>query len=302
MPGIILVEWRANCRSWEGGRDWMKTWGEYYHAIASRMALFRESNRHLAEVSDLQPGMTVVDLACGSGLTALAALDRVPDGLKLYLVDASASMVDAARANVGGRAHAYMVGDAEQVAGLVPEKADRLLCNLSFGQFRNPDRVLAAIRPLLKPTGRLCFTLSGTYFNTGGDVVSPQWALIHLLHRQGLLPRGLPAVDRLPNQRSVEGTLTDAGFKPFHCAVHEITSSVPETEPGGELHNLVRLQPPLPGDDLQTAVHRTLALLPDLASALTELHPRWRVVSFMAQPALTPEEMLRSKFGERFPS
>lgn len=275
-----------------------QTWGEYYQAIASQMALYRQSNRRLAELADLRPGMAVLDLACGSGLTSLAALNEVPEGLRLYLADSSPAMIAEAKRQVGDRAAAYHVADAVEIAGFVPEKLDRVLCNLSLWYFSKPEAVLEQCRKLLKPTGRLCFSLLGTYFNTGGGVVSPQWAYVRELHERGELPRALPEVERLPNQRSIEGTLNGVRFKPFHYSMQEIETTAPETEPGGELHNWLRLYPALGGETREEAVARSLAPLPDLAEAIAAWRPRWRVVHFMAQPAISPEEALQLKFGQ----
>lgn len=279
----------------------MTTWGQYYHQIASQMALYRESNRRLCELAELRPGMTVVDLAAGTGLTSLAALEQVPEGLNLIAVDASPSMLDEARRNLGDRVQAYHVADAAEGAGLIETKVDRLLCNMSLWTFPNPEGVLASWREKIKPTGRLCFNLFGTYFNAGGDVVSPQYALIQELHRRGELSRGLPQVDRLPNQRSIEGTLGSARYKPFSFELQEIESAQPETEAAGELYNLMRLTPALPGRDHHEAVARTLALLPELGEAIAAAKPRWRVAHFMAQPSISPEEMLMARFGDRLP-
>lgn len=275
----------------------MATWGQYYHEIASQMAIYRETNRRLCELAELKPGMTVVDLGCGSGLTSLAALGQVPEGLKLILVDSSPSMVEEARRHLGERALAYHVADAAEAAGLVAEKVDRVLCNMALWTFKSPETVLQRWREKIKPTGRLCFTLFGTYFNTGGEVVSPQYALIQELHRRGELSRGLPQVDRLPNQRSIEGTLTGARYKPFYYEVQEIPASGPETEPGGELYNQMRLTPALPGADHRQAVEHSLAALPLVAGALEG--SRWRAVHFMAQPSVSPEEVLMAKFGKK---
>lgn len=271
------------------------SWGAYYHTIASRMALFRESNRALVAAADLRPGMTVVDLACGSGITSLAALEAVPEGLRLVLIDASASMIESAKQLLGDRVAEYHVADAAAVSALVPEKVDRVLCNLSLWYFQNPEGVVREVRKVLKPTGHLAFTLSGTYFNTGGGVVSPQWALMRGLADQGLIPRALPEVERLPNQRSIEGTLQGAGMKPFFFEVVDL----PGASPVAELQDWVRLYPILEGESRAEAVQRTLEALP--ASEVERFDPKWRAVIFMAQPQLTAEEALRLRFGDRFP-
>lgn len=279
----------------------MTDWGEYVHEVTAQMALYRESVRRLCELADLRPGMTVVDLGAGTGLTSLAALGLVPDGLELTVVEPNSALLAAARSRLGDRVLAYHSADPVSAASLVPGKVDRVLCNLALLSFRDPEGVLRAWRGRIKPAGRLCFSLSGTWFNALRDQVTPQYVMLRELHRQGLLSRGVPPVERLPNQRSIEGTLRDAGFKPIHYAVQEIASPLPETEPGGELYNLMRLNPALPGRDHGEAVRRTLAALPGVAGAIAAAGARWRVVHFAAQPALTPDEVLQERLGDRLP-
>lgn len=279
----------------------MGDWGEHVHAVTAQMALYRESARRLCELAELRPGMTVVDLGAGTGLTSLAALDIVPAGLHLTVVEASPALLAAARARIGERALAYHAADAAAAADLVPGKVDRVLCNLALLSFRDPEGVLRAWRGKIKPTGRFCFSLSGTWFNALRDQVTPQYVFLQELHRQGALSRRPPSVDRLPNRRSVEGTLKGAGYKPDGYEVQEIPTTAPETEPGGELYNLMRIRPALPGQDHADAVARTLAALPGAAAAIEAAGARWRVVHFTAQPALTPEEILLERFGGRLP-
>lgn len=263
------------------------------------MALFRESNRRLVELAALSPGMSVLDLACGSGHTALSALEQVPEGLTMHLLDQNASMIETARQHLGGRVAAYHTADAAQAAALGLPKLDRVLCNLSFWYFRDPHAVLQMLRRMITPTGRLCFSLSGTYFNTGGGVVSPQWAFMRALKERGLIPRSLPDVERLPNQRSIEATLMTNGFKPFAYDVLQIPSTRPETEPGGELHSLLQLYPIMPGATHQEAVARTLDLLPQVADKIAAFAPQWRTVTFMAQPQIDPTEALLARMAGR---
>lgn len=273
----------------------MTTWGQYVDSITAHMALYQTTARRLAAAAELQPGMAVVDLACGTGLTAMAALKEVPDGLRLTLVDSDTSVLEQAKRNLGEQAAAYHAVPPEQLASVVDGKVDRVLCNLGFFGFRQPEAVLEQARQVLKPTGRLCFTLSGTYFNTGGGVVSPQWAYLRLLHQCGLIQRPVNEVERLPNQRSIEGNLQQARLKPFHYEMFE----VPEANDGEELRNLLRLQPVIEGDTFREAVDRSLAALAELAEPMAAMSPRWRAVLFMAQPQISPEEALMLRFGPK---
>lgn len=274
------------------------TWGDYYDAIASQMALYTVSNRSLAEAAGLRPGQSVVDLACGSGLTTQAALAEVPEGLRLTLIDNTPSMITAARKRLGDKVAAYHVADAMDVASVVTEKVDRVLCNLTFFSFRDPEAVLRQVRQILKPTGLVLFSVLNTYFNTNGTLVSPQWALLRHLHAQGALPRGVNDVDRLPNQRSIEGTLQQVGFKPALFKVVPVEPAAPEWEPEGELHRLLQLSPLYGGED---GMERSLGALQASAGAIAAAAPAWRVVLFAAQPQLSAEEAFRLRFGDRLP-
>jgi ubiquinone/menaquinone biosynthesis C-methylase UbiE len=277
------------------------SWGAYYHAIAPQMSLYQDSNRHLIDLATLRPGMSVVDLGSGSGLTAQAALAAVPEGLHLTLIDMRSSMIAQAKAVLGNRVQAYHVAPAEEAAASVEAKVDRVICNMAFWYFRNPERVLAQVRQMLKPNGRFIFNLIGTFFNTSGGVVSPQWALMRLLHEQGYDVRPIVDVERLPNQRSIEAMLVKAGYKMLQYDMHELQVDRAETEPGGELYNLMRLAPVLQGATQEEAIDRSLAILPEVAGALQGAKARWRTANFVAMPTLSPEEIFRLKFGDKFP-
>lgn len=270
----------------------MSSPGELIHTVAAQMDLFVQSNRRLAELAQLRRGMRVLDLGAGTGLTARAALEQVETGLSLHLLDRSAASIAEARSHLGSQAATYHVADASAAAEVVGQKLDRVLCNLALWYFTEPERVLRTLRSAMKPTGRLCFTLLGSYFNTGGGVVSPHWALVKLLHQRGDLARPLPEIERLPNQRSIEGTLHNCGFKPFHYEVQEIVSTAAQTEPGADLYDWLRLFPVLPGATHEEAVQRSLAAAHALAGEIAQFRPRWRVVHFMAQPAISPQEAL----------
>jgi SAM-dependent methyltransferase len=267
----------------------MSSWGEYYEKLASGMALYRESNRRLVELANLRPGMRVLDLAGGAGLTSSAILAAVP-GLELHLLDADASMIETARARLGDQVAGYHLADAAQVGALFPAGYfDRVLCNLAFFSFREPEAVLRALQPLVKPVGQLLFSLQNTSFNTGGDVVSPLWSLQAELARTGELARAPLPSDRLPNQRAIEGTLQATGWKPVAFTVQELGADP------AELLGQLQLYPLPLADGFHTAVARSV----ERAEALRErLAGQWRVVHFQAQPAVDPLKALEAKAAQ----
>ncbi|HLO04691.1 MAG TPA: methyltransferase, partial [Symbiobacteriaceae bacterium] len=267
----------------------MSSWGEYYGQIAGAMALYRESNRRLVELADLRPGMRVLDLAGGAGLTSRAILAAVPDGLELHLLDSDESMLAAARASLGDRVAGYHLADAAQVKDLFPAGAplfDRVLCNLSFFSFREPEAVLRALQDLVKPVGQLLFSLQNTTFNTGGDLVSPYWALQTALAQTGELERAPLTPDRLPNQRSIEGTLLASGWKPMSYTLQELGDDP------AELHGQLQLFPLPLAERFHTAVARSIDRAEGLRESITG---QWRVVHFQAQPAADPLKALQAK-------
>jgi len=279
----------------------VRTWGDYYHDIAQTMALYQQSNRQLVTMAELRPGMSVVDLACGSGLTTLAALAAVPEGLRIFMVDHDPAMIATARRLLGDRVVAYHQVDAIEAADLIGEQVDRVLCNMSMWQFANPEAVLRRWRSAIKPAGRLCFNLTGTYYNSGEALVSPQWAMLRALAQQGHDVLPVQELERLPNRRSIEGTLSACGFKPFVHELQVIPSTTAETAPGGELHSLIQLTPPLRGDSFQIAVEHSLTALAGVADQVNADRVAWRVAHFMSQPQVNPTEVLMAKFGGKLP-
>jgi SAM-dependent methyltransferase len=280
----------------------MATWGEYYGQLAGALALYRASNHRLVELANLRPGQRVLDLAAGAGLTSEAALAAIPEGLELHVLDLDPTMIEAARARLGNRVAGYHVADAVQVGELVAAGAfgpsttgplfDRVLCNLAFFSFRDPEAVLRALRPLVKPTGQLLFSLQNTQFNTGGDRVSPLWALQTELARAGELPKAPLSLDRLPNQRAIEGTLHGAGWKPAAYTLQELGDDP------SELLGQLQLYPLALAKGFHTAVARSIDRVEAFREAVGAHKPQWRVVHFQAQPAVDPLKALQAKAAQ----
>lgn len=269
----------------------MSTWGEYYRQVAGSMALYRESNWRMVELAGLRPGMRVLDLACGAGLTSESALAAVPEGLELHLLDSDESMLAAAKAQLGERVAGYHLADAAAVGELFAgaPRFDRVLCNLSFLSFRDPEAVLRALQDLVKPAGQLLFSLQNSTFNAGLEVVSPYWALQAALAERGELQRAPQAPNRMPNQRSIEGTLQATGWKPVQFTVQALGD-----EPA-ELHGQLQLYPLPLAERFHTAVARSI----DRAEALKgSLGGEWRVAHFQAQPAADPLKALQAKAAQ----
>jgi len=131
-----------------------------YHGARWLERPTREEEEQPEEVLDymaLEPGMTVVDLGCGSGYFARRMARRVgPEG-KVYGVDIQPEMLDIM----------MQIAEAEGVEGIEPVLGDEKDPNLPDGtidwmlmadvyhEFQYPEEMLAAMREDLAPGGRI---------------------------------------------------------------------------------------------------------------------------------------------------
>lgn len=120
---------------------------------------------HLA----LQPGETVLELGCGTGLLWMERTHLLPEGLRLILTDRSEEMLEQTRRNlspyVGGLAERgirieYQVLDAETLE-LPAATCDRIIANHMLYHVTHLDACLAAIARGLKPDGVFCCSTVG---------------------------------------------------------------------------------------------------------------------------------------------
>lgn len=115
-------------------------------------ALFQPFSRFLADTACLEPGQRVLDVACGTGVLACTAAERVGPGGAVIGLDANAEMLAVARRKpaaiewIEGRAEAlpFAEGDFDAVVS-------------QFGMMFFDDRAgaLREMHRVLRPAGRL---------------------------------------------------------------------------------------------------------------------------------------------------
>lgn len=116
-------------------------------------------------------GLTVLDIACGTGIAtrALVAGGAVATG-----TDASSAMIDLARSHGGGVA--YVVDDAQTLSTFADASIDGVTCQLGLMDIPDLGAVLAAVQRVLRPggwfafvIGHPCFLAPGAHPTTGPD-------------------------------------------------------------------------------------------------------------------------------------
>lgn len=138
-------------REWDGG---------VYDRISAPMeALGRVVLDRLA----LDGDETVIDAGCGSGRVTEALLARLPRG-RVIAVDASPSMVSAARARLGRSGidpEHVEVREGDLLELEVDEPVDAILSTATFHWIADHDRLFARLRAALVPGGRLVAQCGG---------------------------------------------------------------------------------------------------------------------------------------------
>jgi SAM-dependent methyltransferase len=152
--------WDQMAAGWEDDRRWV--WE------SSRIV-----GEWLVDALDPQPGETILELAAGVGDTGIAAASRLGPSGELISTDFSAQMVDAARRRaeeLGVSNVEFRTMDAERM-DLADESVDGVLCRWGYMLMADPAAALAETRRVLRPGGRVAFSV-------WADPASNPWASV----------------------------------------------------------------------------------------------------------------------------
>lgn len=136
---------------------------EAYSIFASRSNLYQDSVVKMVQLAELEPGMTVVDLACGTGLVTQSILSQpVGKDLKIIAIDFSSQMLALARKQIASLNVAFYCKKAEDMSKVIGGKVDRIFCNAAFWQLDH-RQVLPQMRESLGPSGRCLVSLPSRF-------------------------------------------------------------------------------------------------------------------------------------------
>lgn len=149
-------------RRWETNAGWWDDYfgeGNQFHRLLNGPAI----ERLLA----LQPGETVLDVACGNGVLSRRMAQL---GAQVVAFDFSAEFIARAKARTTRNADRvqYLVMDATDQAALLSlseRRFDAAICSMAFMDMAAIEPLLSALGKLLKPGGRLVFSVLHPCFN-----------------------------------------------------------------------------------------------------------------------------------------
>src|SRR4051812_34617058 len=220
-------------RSWDGAA---------YDRLSTPM---EQLGREVMERLELRGDETVLDAGCGSGRLTQLLVERLPEG-RVVGVDASASMIDAARERLGADADlrvADLVG-----LDLGGDTVDVVFSTATFHWIADHDALFESLRAALRPGGRLVAQCGGV-----GNIAS-----VHAAARQAAEDppfrahfEGWRGPWNFATPADTERRLRAAGFGEARCwlaerpvrpdapraSLREITPGPPLEPPPADLHD-----------------------------------------------------------------
>jgi SAM-dependent methyltransferase len=198
-----LTQYRKMVRDeWTNG-DTVAAWARWHTKITAQQVNMREA---LIQHARLEPGMRVLELACGTGDPALEIASRVgPEG-RVTATDLSAQMLDVCRKNASAAGLAnmnFVVADAEELQ-FPSASFDRVTSRLGVMYFVDVQRALAEIKRVLVPGGILALQVWGP------PEESPYFANAVGPFMQRLAPPPPPPDAPSPLRFAAPGKLVDA--------------------------------------------------------------------------------------------
>jgi 2-polyprenyl-3-methyl-5-hydroxy-6-metoxy-1,4-benzoquinol methylase len=150
--------WNTNARFWD---ERMGEGNDFFNLLVWPA---------IARMLPLSTGDRILDIACGNGVTSrrLAAM-----GANVLGIDFSETLIALARKRHSGPQIDYRVVDAtdhEALLALGEEAFEGALCNMAFMDMADIEPLMTALRRLLRPGGRLVFSVLHPCFNNPAAV------------------------------------------------------------------------------------------------------------------------------------
>lgn len=122
-------------------------------------AIMANAATGLVQAADVQPGAAVLDVACGTGIVARTATERVGSTGSVTAVDTNDAMLAVARQVSTDTTPTIEWRQCDAAATGLPDSAfDVVLCQAAMMFFPDPVAALREMHRVLAPGGRLAFS------------------------------------------------------------------------------------------------------------------------------------------------
>jgi len=213
--------------------EYEPNWGAQYRLVASEKWRMKSATMGqpvtdaLVDYAQPRPGMSVLDVAAGTGEPAISLAGRVGPQGHVTALDLSSDLLEIARRRAESRGLKNFTTQQADAHSLPFPDDSFDLATSRFGVmfFRDPDLALLEFRRVLRPEARACFLVWGSFDQ-------PYWqSTMGVVHRHvgGLLidAQG-PNPFRYAEPGSLSNLLSRTGFRD----VKEESKNVPWTWPG----------------------------------------------------------------------
>jgi ubiquinone/menaquinone biosynthesis C-methylase UbiE len=192
---------------------------EHFGAVSTtydNLNFLQVTARRFVELAQLSAGMSVLDVATGTGIVPLLAAETLGIDAKIVGIDISEEMLVVAKQKTSAMPHLQLqVGDAENLD--FPDGSfDAVLCASSL--FFVPDMVkaLKEAKHVLKPNG---FVLFNSFQSGFLQPLRELWSA--RLQKHDIKLGSLP-IHRLPDAKTCEQLLREAGFTGIDIKVEQL--------------------------------------------------------------------------------
>lgn len=208
--------------TWESAAPGWAKWEYVFSA-----GLF-DATEAMIEMAGIEPGMRVLDLACGAGSQTVQAARRVgPDG-EVVAADISATMLDHVRRSAARESlqNIRTVECAAEDLDISMTPFDAAISRLGLMLFDSPSRALDAVRRVLRPGARF----AALVFTTPANNAFMSQSMAILLRHAGRQPPGpgQPGIFALGGDGTLEGLMADRGLADVTTRIVRASLSVPD--------------------------------------------------------------------------
>ena len=187
-------------------------WQKWYKKLAIQT---REVTELVVNGAELSSGMTVLDLASGTGEPALTLAKAVGPHGRIVATDLVPEMIEAIRQNAAAEELSNMefwLADAEHLP-FGDAAFDRVTCRFGIMFFPDIQTSMEEIHRVLKPGGRLCVAVFGALQENPLFSLSIGPFLKRLNPPPPPPPPDSPHLFRFANEAKLAGTIRAGGFR-----------------------------------------------------------------------------------------